>query len=104
MAQFDQRGQHIAGNQHNYVVGGDLNFGAVRNPVDLVYELEKLKKEIARARQDGNLDKKKTTDVEYQITKAVQESEETKPDKKIILDHLKTAKSFIEGISVAGGS
>jgi hypothetical protein len=47
--------------------------------------LEKLKNEIARARQDGILDKKKATDVEYRVTKAAQEVEELKPDKKMIL-------------------
>ena len=101
MSQFDQRGQQVARDQYN--VGRDLNFGAVQNPVDLVSELEKLKNEIARARQEGILDKKKATDVEYQITKAAQEAEEPKPDKKTILDHLTTAKSFIEGLAVAGG-
>ena len=101
MSQFDQRGQHVARDQYN--VGRDLNFGAVQNPVDLVSELEKLKNEITRARQDGILDKKKATDVEYQITKAAQEAEEPKPDKKTILNHLTTAKSFIEDIVAAGG-
>ena len=101
MSQFDQRGQHVEGDQFN--VGRDLNFGTVQNAVDLVSELEKLKNEIARARQEGVLDKKKATDVEYQITKAAQEVEEPKPDKKTILDHLTAAKSFIEDIAAAGG-
>jgi hypothetical protein len=101
MSQFDQRGQHVAGDQYN--VGRDLNFGAVQNPVDFVSELGKLNNEIIRARQEGILDKKKATDVEYQITKAAQEAEEPKPDKKTILNHLTTAKSFIEDIAAAGG-
>ena len=101
MSQFDQRGQHVARDQYN--IGRDLNFGAVQTPVDLGSELEKLKNEITRARQDGILDKKKATEVEYQITKAAQEAEEPKPDKKTILDHLTTAKSFIEDITAVGG-
>jgi len=50
----------------------DLVSEAAQNPVDLVSELEKLKDKITRARQDGILDKKKATDVEYQTTQAVQ--------------------------------
>lgn len=108
MSQFDQSGQRVYGSQHNvgrdqYNVGRDLNFGAVQNPADLASELEKLKNEVARAKQEGILDKKKATDVEYQVTKAAQEAEEAKPDKKTILDHLKTAKSFIEDVATAGG-
>lgn len=101
MSQFDQRGQFIGRDQYN--IGRDLNFGAVQNPVDLVAELGKLKNDIAQARQEGILDKKKATDVEYQVTKAAEEAEEPKPDKKTIVDHLKTAKSFIEDIAAAGG-
>jgi len=103
MAQFDQRWQKVSGSQHNYIVGRDLNFGAVQNPVDFVSELEKLKGEVVRARQESILDKKKATDVEYQITKAAQEAEETRPDKKTILDHLKAAKSLVEGIPAIEG-
>jgi len=101
MSQFDQRGQHVGRDQYN--IGRDLNFGAAQSSVDLVSELEKLKSEIARARLDGVLDKKKATDVEYHIAKAAQEAEEPKPDKKTILDHLTTARSFIDGIAAAGG-
>jgi len=99
MALFDQRGQHV-NTQFN---AQQMNFGAVQNTVDLVTELEKLKEGIARARKDGVLNKKKATDVEYQITKAAQEAEEPKPNKKTILDHLTTAKSVIEGIAAASG-
>ena len=101
MTQFDQRWQEVGGNQYN--IGRDMNFGGVQNSVDLIAELEKLKEEVAQARRDGILDKKKATDVEYQITKATQEAEEAKPDKKTILDHLNTAKAFIEDVAAASG-
>src|SRR5437660_243332 len=99
MAQFDQREQKITGNQYN--AGRDINFTAVQSLTDLVAELEKLRDEVSRARQNGILDKKKATDVEYQITKAVQEAEEARPDKKTILDYLTAAKSLVEGITTA---
>ncbi|EFH82704.1 hypothetical protein [Ktedonobacter racemifer] len=101
MAQFDQRGQKITGSQYN--AGRDINWGTVQSPVDLVSELEKLKEEVNQAQQNSLLDKKKATDVEYQITKAIQEAEESHPDKKTIVDHLKTAKSFLDGIATVGG-
>ena len=101
MSQFYQPNQHIGRDQYN--VGHDLNFGNVQSHLNFASELEKLRNEITRAKQDGLLDKKKATDVEYHITKAAQEVEETKPNKKGILDHLKTAKSFLEDIVTAGG-
>jgi hypothetical protein len=100
MTQFDQRGQKV---NTQYNAGRDMNFGAVQNAVDLVTELERLKEEVAQARQDGLLEKKLATDVEYQLTKAAQEAEEPKPDKKTIVDHLTTAKAFIEGLVSTGG-
>ena len=101
MAQFDQRGQKIGGNQYN--AGHDMHFGSVTSSVDLVAELEKLKQAVTQAQQDGLLDKKRATDVEYQITKACEEAEEPKPERKTILDHLNTAKSLIEDVIAAGG-
>jgi hypothetical protein len=99
MALFDQRGQHV-NTQYN---AQRMNFGAVENSIDLVAELEKLKEEVARARTNGLLDKKQATDADYQITKAAQEAEEAKPNKKTMLDHLSSAKAIIEGVSAAGG-
>jgi hypothetical protein len=99
MSFFDQRGQHVT-NQYN---AQHMNFGSVQNKVDLIAELEKFKEEVSKSQKDGTLDKKKATDVEYQITKATQEAEEAKPDKKTILDHLATAKSLLEGMSAASG-
>lgn len=99
MSLFDQRGQHV-NTQYN---AQHMNFGAVQNTVDLVTELQKLKEEIAIAQKEGLIDKKQATDVEYQVTKASQEVEEPEPNEKTIIDHLTTAKSFIEGIAAASG-
>ena len=100
MANFDMRGQHVT-NQYN--AGRDMNFGAVQTPVDLITELEKFKEAILAAKTDGILDKKKATDVEYQVTKAAEEAEEPKPDKKSIIDYLTTAKTILEGVVATGG-
>jgi hypothetical protein len=101
MSYYDMKGQKVKGNQ--YIAGRDMNFGAVQNTADLADLLEGLRSEVVKAKDSGIIDKKKATDVEYQITKATQETEEPKPDKKTILDHLTTARSFIEDIAAAGG-
>ncbi len=100
MTQFDQRGQRV---NTQYNAGRDIHFDSVQNSVDLVGELEKLKTEVLNAKKDGILDKKQATDVEYQITKAAQEAEEPEPEKKIIVDHLTTAKTLLDGLTAAGG-
>ncbi len=100
MAQFDQRGQKV---QTQYNVGRDLNFGMVQNSVDIVAELGKLKEEVIKARQNGILDSKNSTDVEYHITKAAQEAEEPKPHTKTMVEHLTTAKALLEGLAATGG-
>lgn len=100
MAQFDQRGQKV---HTQYNVGRDLNFGMVQNAADLVAELEQLRAEVIKARQNGILSTKKSTDVEYQIIKAAQEAEEPKPHKKTIVDPLIAAKALIEGLAATGG-
>ncbi len=100
MAQFDQRGQKV---HTQYNVGRDLNFGMLQNSVDLVAELEKLKEEVIKARQNDILDTKQSTDVAYHITKAAQGAEEPQPHKKTIVDHLIAAKALIEGLAATGG-
>lgn len=100
VTQFDMRGQNVT-NQYN--AGHDINFGSVQTPADLVAELEKLRTELAKAKEAGIINDEQAIDAEYQITKAVQLAQKPNPDKETILDHLNTAKTFIEGIAAAGG-
>ncbi len=100
MTQFDQRGQQVT-NQYN--AGRDMNFGAVQNPIDLIAELEKLKGEIAQAKEADIVSDETATDAEYQVTKAIQQAKKPNPDKKTILDHLNTAKALIEDVAAASG-
>lgn len=97
MTQFDQRGQHVSGQQYN--AGRDISFGNVQTPVDLISALERLKTEISQAQQSGALSEEMTTDVQYQLTKATQEAKKPDPEKKTILDHLQTIKTAIEGVT-----
>ncbi len=100
MTIFDQRGQHVT---CQYNAAGNINFGLVQNRVDLVGELEKLKAEVAKARDEGVLSKKDATTVEYQITQAINETEEPTPDRQTMLDHINGAKALIETTAAASG-
>ena len=100
MTIFDQRGQHVT---YQYNAAGNINFGAVQNPVDLTAELEKLLAEMQKASQAGAIDEETATDAEYQLKKAVQQAKKPEPDKKTILQHLTDAKAAIEGVAAAAG-
>lgn len=100
MSVFDQRGQKVT---YQYNAAGNINLSAVENRADLVSELEKLKAEVTKARDAQVIDAEVATDVDYQITKAVQQASKPEPNKNIILQHLNTAKEFITGIAEAGG-
>lgn len=98
---FDQRGQKVRGKQYN--AERDINFGMVQHARDLAAELEKLKSGIAQAKDTGSIDEEKAADVEYHITKAVQEAKKPQPNKKTLLDRLNAAKSTVEDIAAMGG-
>jgi hypothetical protein len=100
MAIFDQRNQNV---NYQYNAAGDINFDGVQNRVELIGELEKLKAELSRASSSGAIDGEIVTDAEYQITKAIQQSQKSQPDKTTILEHLRRAKSFVESVTVATG-
>lgn len=100
MAQFDMRGQRV---RSQYIAGRDMNFGAVQTPADLIAELEQLKGQFAQAKDAGILSEEKATDAEYQVTKAIQQAKKPSSEKKTILDHLNTAKTFIEDVTAASG-
>lgn len=100
VANFDMRGQHVT-NQYN--AGRDINFGAVRTPFDFVAELEKFKAELGKARSAGILDEDTATDVEYQVTKAIQHASKPEGTRHAILEHLRAASAIIAGITSASG-
>jgi hypothetical protein len=100
MAIFDQRNQQV---NYQYNAAGNINFDNVQNRVDLVGELEKLKAELATASAAGVIDGEIVTDAEYQITKAIQQSQKAEPNKTALSEHLQNAKSILEGVTSAAG-
>ncbi|MGB3262492.1 MAG: hypothetical protein WBA89_00910 [Microcoleus sp.] len=100
MSAFDQRGQKV---NYQYNAAGDINFASVQNQADLVNELEKLKSEITKAGNAQVIDVEIVTDVQYQIQKAVDQSQKPEPNKNAILEHLIQAKEVIKNLAKAGG-
>jgi hypothetical protein len=100
MSAFDQRGQKV---NYQYNSAGNINFGTVQNPTDIISELEKLKDEISKAGDAQVIDAEIVTDVQYQIQKAVDQAKKPEPDKNSILEHLGKAKDFLKNVIEVGG-
>jgi hypothetical protein len=100
MTFFDQRGQTVT---YQYNAAGNINFGAVQNKMELVTELEKLKGELPEAVRGHVIDEEKASDVGYQITKAIEQTQKPEPNKKTLEDRLSQAKTLLEGITAASG-
>jgi hypothetical protein len=97
---FDQRGQRVT-NQYN--AGSDINFGSIQSFANLVAEMERLKGEIFQAGEKGIFSEEIAIDLEYMITKAIQQAKKPNPDEKSLLDHLNMAKALIEEYAATSG-
>jgi len=80
-----------------------MNFGAVQTPEDLMMVLEQLNEQFIQAKEAGVLTEETATDAQYQVTKAAQQAKKPDPDKKMMVDHLTTAKTLLESVTAAGG-
>jgi AbiTii len=98
MSVFDQRGQNV---QTQYNAAGDINFSSVQNSTEFVAELIKLRNEFSKVAQEESIDAEIVTDTEYQLTKAIQQSEKAQPDKGVISNHLENAKKMVDGIDTS---
>ena len=85
MTFFDQRGQSVS---HQYNAAGNITVGSVQTAVDLLDQLETLKREIARAETAQAIDEDAATDATYQVTKAIQQARKPAPDTARIQEHL----------------
>ncbi len=100
MAQFDQRNQKVT---YQYNAAGNINFGSVRDRVDLTAELKKIQDELMKAVGQGAVDAETAIDVDSKIKKAIIQTEKAEPNKKSILDHLREAQELIGGVAAAAG-
>jgi hypothetical protein len=100
MAKFDFRGQKV----NNQVVAetiGTVNFGGVQNKDELIVELRKLISEVAKATQEGIVNKEVSTGITLHIEKAIFEAEKPEPKKKKITENIEGAKSLLDGVTSA---
>jgi hypothetical protein len=100
MATFNQQAQNVT---HQNNAGRDINITQPRREGDAVVILENLQQLVAQAKKQGILDEETSTDAEYQITKALQQTKKSNPEKNSILTYLDTAKQLLEGVTAAGG-
>jgi hypothetical protein len=97
---FDQRGQQV---QYQYNAARDINIGAVQDKKELVDQLEKLAREIRRAREADAIDHETAVQAEYHLLQATKEARKGKPDSGSFLDHIGKAKGVLEGVAAAAG-
>jgi AbiTii len=100
MSTFDQRGQQV---QNQYNAARDVNIGSIQNQTVFLQELQKIKDEVSRAGEAKILIEDVVVDVEYEITKASQETKKTEPKKAKILEHMSKAKTLLEGTVATTG-
>ncbi|MEM1167704.1 MAG: hypothetical protein AAGJ08_01060 [Cyanobacteria bacterium P01_H01_bin.35] len=95
MSVFDQRHQNVS---YQYNAAGNINFAAVENCANFIEELEKLKAEIPKARDAEIINAEVSTDVQYQIQKAIDQAQKSEPNKGLILGYLSKAKDFVKDV------
>lgn len=100
MPVFDQRNQKVT---YQYNAAGNINFGRVKNTMELSNELNKLSAELDKAIESGAISRKIGMEAKYKLEKANIEIDETHPDKKSILQYLNEAKVLLQGITAATG-
>ena len=100
MATFNQQGQTVQ-KQYN---AETINFGEVRTPDNFLLKLKSLQAELNKAIDAKAIPDENAKAAEAQVKKAILQAENTTPDKKSLIEHLKTAKdlvSSVDGLVVA---
>ena len=94
MAMFNQQGQTVQ-NQYN---AETINFGEGRTPDDVRLKLKSLQAELNKAIDAKAIHDKNAKAAEAQVKKAILQAENTTPDKKSLIEHLKTAKDLVSSV------
>ena len=100
MATFNQQGQTVQ-NQYN---AETINFSEIKTPDDFLLKLKDLQAELNRAIEAKAIPDDNAKVAEAQVKKAILQAENTAPDKKSLIEHLKTARdlvSSVDGLVVA---
>ncbi|MFW6116544.1 MAG: hypothetical protein ACOC6F_02350 [bacterium] len=97
---FDQRGQEVT---YQYNAAGDIRVTSAQNREELVSELEKLRRELRRARESGALEEDTAVKTEYHLMEAVGAAQEECPDVQSFFEHIGKAKDLLEDAAAAVG-
>src|SRR5262245_30484431 len=94
---FDQKGQHVHGNQTNIVGDVDtVSVGTVTDSVSLIPELERLRAQLAESAERGDVDQETATEAEYRLAQAHKEAAKHSPDHGRLLGYLTQAQDVLK--------
>ena len=100
MAIFDQRGQTVT---YQYNAAGNIGLGAATNAADFSGELDKLKVELAKAREGNAIDEDTEAEAKTFLIQAAREAKSPEPNKTTLLERLNSAKETLIGIAAVSG-
>lgn len=97
---FDQRGQHV---EYQFNAAGNINIEQVETTTQLSKEIEKLREEIARAKQSGVVSEEIAIEAQYHMLEASREVTSKEPNKSKLLEHIGKVKELLKDISALAG-
>ncbi|OPY81805.1 MAG: hypothetical protein A4E65_00994 [Syntrophorhabdus sp. PtaU1.Bin153] len=97
---FDQRGQHV---QYQYNAAGNINFAAAQDATQLVLQLDLLKQELIKAREEKAISELTESKAKTPLLEAIEEAKRPEPDRKSLLSHLAQAKGYLKDIAALTG-
>lgn len=100
MTFFDQRGQQVS---YQYNAAGNINISAVQTRAEFVGELEKLRLEVARAKESGVIDDDVAIEAEFHLLQASKEAKSDEPEKGSFFEHLNKARSLLQDVAAVAG-
>lgn len=94
MANFDQRNQTVQ-TQYN---AETINFGQAQTQDDFFQSLKQVQAELEKAIAAKAIIGENAIDAETHIKKALLQADETTPNKKTLIEHLKSAKELVTNV------
>jgi hypothetical protein len=104
MTSFNQSGQTVnsqnnAGGDIN--IAGDINAKNIQNDKDFIHAIQKLKKDLLNASENGVLDAELVADVDFELASSIQEARKELPNKELVITPMEKAKKMLSDASVA---
>ena len=94
MATFNQQDQTVT-----YQYNADtINFGETKSADEFFQKLKQLQADLGSAIEAKAITGENAIDASSHVQKALLQAEQTAPDKKTLLDHLKSAKELVTNV------